>query len=139
MGNDYPQCFACGKENPISLGLEFEQVAVQQVRAEFIPGPNHQGYEGIMHGGLVTTLLDEAMVQVIVAQGIEAVTAEIKVRFKSPVRIGERLSIFGKITGNKGRMVLTEGELHDQEGNILVLAEAKFIKLAAALNKEEKE
>jgi uncharacterized protein (TIGR00369 family) len=124
----YDMCFACGKNNPISLGLKFRQTDQNKVVAEFIPGLNHQGYDGIMHGGLVTTLLDEAMVTAIIKEGIEAVTAAINVRFKNPVPIGEKLTVIGYITGNKSRLITTAGYIENSRGEIVATAEAKFMK-----------
>ncbi len=124
----YKMCFACGKDNPISLGLEFKKNGQQGVRAEFIPEPVHQGYDGIMHGGLVTTLLDEAMVTAIIVEGIEAVTAALNVRFKKSVPIGEKLTVVGYITRNKSRLIMAAGYINDSKGDTVASAEAKFMR-----------
>ena len=124
----YDMCFACGKDNPISLGLKFKEIAENRVRAEFVPGTNHQGYEGIMHGGLVTTLLDEAMVTAITKQGIEAVTAAMEIRFRRAAAIGEKLNITGYITGHKGRLITTTAYIENMEGKAVARAEGKFMR-----------
>ncbi|MFW6016564.1 MAG: PaaI family thioesterase [bacterium] len=123
----YKMCFACGKDNPISLGLNFESQENNKVKAVFTPLEEHQGYEGIVHGGIVSTLLDEAMVTAIVAQGREAVTAELNIRFKEAIKIGEELHIIGTITMEKSKMVCTIGEIRNKEGKLKAKAEAKFI------------
>ena len=61
-----------------------------KVLTEFIPQKIHQGYKDIIHGGLISTLLDEAMVKAALMQGMPAVTAEITVRFKNPLMVGEK-------------------------------------------------
>lgn len=124
----YDMCFACGKDNPISLGLKFVNNGDNGVEAEFIPGQVHQGYEDIIHGGIVSTLLDEAMVTAIVNSGQEAFTAELKVRFKEEIRVGEKLMVTGYITGHKGRLIFTEGEICAKDGKIKARAKAKFMK-----------
>ncbi|MFW5787319.1 MAG: PaaI family thioesterase [Halanaerobiales bacterium] len=124
-------CFACGKDNPISLGLEFELVDDSTAETTFIPSPEHQGYNGMMHGGLVSTLLDEAMAKVLELNEIPAVTAELKTRFKEPVKIGEKLLITGKITDNYKKLYYTEAELKNKKGKILATAEAKFMQAEA--------
>ncbi len=124
-------CFACGEENPISLGLKFEEIDENIVEAEFIPGELHQGYDGIMHGGLVSTLLDEAMAYAVGARGISAFTAEIKVRFKKAVKIGEKLKIKGYYkdcySKSIGTIHFTEAEIKGESGKVKAKAEAKFM------------
>ncbi|MFW5971960.1 MAG: PaaI family thioesterase [Bacillota bacterium] len=125
----YDMCFACGKNNPISLGLNFESSGENTVKCDFTPAPVHQGYEGIVHGGIVSTLLDEAMVSAIIEKGVEAVTAELNVRFRQESIIGQRLLIEGKISRQKSRLIFTEARIVDEEGNIKASASAKFMVL----------
>lgn len=128
---DDKMCFACGQENPISLGLKFEEIDSDSVRGEFTPGKNHQGYDGIMHGGLIATLLDEAMAYVIGFKEIKAFTAELNVRFRTAVEIGKQLEIIGKFKGSKkssiANVYYTEAEIYDEEGNLKAKAKAKFM------------
>ena len=58
---EYTWCFACGKANPIGLKLEFERTE-EECSTAFIPKREHQSYDGRMHGGLISTLLDEKCV-----------------------------------------------------------------------------
>lgn len=120
-------CFACGKDNPISLGLDFQLVAEDRAAAEFVPQDVHQGYDNLMHGGLVSTLLDEAMAQVIYLNNIKAVTAEMRIRFKKPVRIGKKIEITGILSESRGKLIKTEAYLRDEDENLLAKAEAKFM------------
>lgn len=120
-------CFACGKDNPISLGLKFKTISENKVVAEFNPKDEHQGYKGIIHGGIVSTLLDEAMVSAIAANGVEAVTAELNVRFKGEIRLGEKLRIEGYIKKQKSRLIFTEGIILNKDGEVKAKAKAKFM------------
>lgn len=120
-------CFACGRDNPISLGLKFKSTADNKVAAFFEPRREHQGYEGIIHGGIISTLLDEAMVSTIAANGVEAVTAELTIRFKEETKLGEKLKVEGYITDHKSRLIFTEGILTNQNGDIKAKAKAKFM------------
>ena len=122
-------CFACGKDNPISLRLEFSLIDENTARAFFTPDKVHQGYKEIMHGGLVTTLLDEAMAKVLELNQIKAVTGELKTRFKKPVNIGKRLTITGEIKDNYHSLYYTEARVEDENGEILAEAEAKFMEV----------
>ncbi|AZO94158.1 PaaI family thioesterase [Halocella sp. SP3-1] len=123
----YNMCFACGKENPISLGLEFSKTDQNKVEADFIPLPEHQGYEGIIHGGIVSTLLDEAMVTAVNSLGVEAVTGELRVRFRQAMKVGKEVHITGAVKKRRAKLVLTEGEIKDKSGQMVALAEAKFM------------
>ncbi|MFW5991743.1 MAG: PaaI family thioesterase [Halanaerobiaceae bacterium] len=123
----YDMCFACGRDNPISLGLDFQVSGNNRVEAEFKPGQNHQGYEGIVHGGIVSTLLDEAMVTAIIESGYEAYTAELRVRFREEIKVDEELKIRGYILDKKSRLVFTEAEVCDLGGKVKARAEGKFM------------
>ena len=128
---DDSMCFACGEKNPISLRLDFKRTSDFTVEAEFIPGEYHQGYDDIMHGGLVATLLDEAMAYAVGVRGIKAFTAELNIRFRKAAEIGEKLIIKGYYKDcNKrsiGTIHYTEAEIFDKDGKLKAKAEAKFM------------
>jgi uncharacterized protein (TIGR00369 family) len=126
---DDKMCFACGENNPISLGLKFEKIGDKKVRAEFKPQDVHQGYTDIMHGGLISTLLDEAMAKVLSLNGILALTAKMSLRFKHPLPIGTELEITAEIIKNKTGLYFTEAEVRSKEGKLFAKAEAKFMKV----------
>lgn len=128
IGNDN-MCFACGEDNPISLGLDFEKTEEKTVKAEFKPKKVHQGYNGIMHGGLISTLLDEAMAKVLSLNNIFALTAKMNIRFKKPVSIENKLIITAEIVKNKTGLYFTEAELRDINGELFAESEAKFMKV----------
>lgn len=116
-------CFACGKDNPIGLHLEFTENE-DSYYTIFTPRPEHQGYDGIMHGGLVSTLLDEVMARYIYAKGYNAVTARLDVRFKKPTPIGQELTVTAKITGKRGTMYEVVGEITLPDGTITAQGKA---------------
>lgn len=115
-GND-EWCFACGRDNPIGLKLSFREENDTYI-STFTPGPEHQGYGGIMHGGLVSTLLDEVMARYLYAKGFTAVTAKLEVRFRHPTPIGQELSICGWITGQRGKMYELAGKITLPDGTV---------------------
>ena len=117
-------CFACGKNNPIGLKLNFFEDN-NTYKTTFTAGPEHQGYDGIVHGGLVSTLLDEIMARYIYAKGLTAVTAKLEVRFRNPTPIGQELQVSGWITGQKGNMYELAGKIMLSDGT--VTAEGKAI------------
>lgn len=121
-------CFACGENNPIGLKLKFEKQDGKYV-AKFTPQKDHQGYEGITHGGIVSTLLDEAMARFAWAEGHNTVTAEMTVRFKRPARTGVELTLTGNITGEERRTVICTAQATDPEGHIVAEATARMMKV----------
>jgi uncharacterized protein (TIGR00369 family) len=120
-------CFACGPDNPIGLKLDFE-LRDGVLTTRFIPNEVHQGFDGIMHGGLISTLLDEVMANVLYLKEMKAVTAKMEVKFRQPVKIGEELIVKGRITKEKKRTISTEAEIVNLEGEKLAEAEAVFMR-----------
>lgn len=119
--NDY--CYVCGKRNPAGLAVDFTiNKQERSIRAAFKPSDIHQGYEGIIHGGILSSLLDEAMVKLAFKLGIPAVTAEIIVKFKAPAVPGAELIISGKIAKEMKRLLLAEAKI---ERGAVIIAEAK--------------
>ena len=119
-------CFACGKANKIGLKLDFKEHE-GGVLAEFVPNEYHQGYPGITHGGIVITLLDEAIAWACRIRGYDAFTAHLEVRFRNPLKIGERVQIYGKVVKEKGRLAIGEAVVKAGE-RIIAEAKGKFIR-----------
>ncbi|MBI2843573.1 MAG: PaaI family thioesterase [Armatimonadetes bacterium] len=121
-------CFACGKKNPIGLKLEFEKLGEEYI-ARFTPGKEHQGYTGITHGGVVATILDEAMARLVWAEGYSAVTAEMTMRLKLPARTGEELIVAGRIVGEDRRTLTCSAEAKCSDGRTVAEASARMMKI----------
>ena len=117
-------CFGCGPKNPFGLKLSFREQDDTYI-SEFTGQPQHQGYDGIMHGGIVSTLLDEIMARYLYAKGMNAVTARLEVRYNKPTPIGVPLLIKGRITNSKGRLYETEGTIELPDGTVTAQGTAK--------------
>ncbi len=129
IGYKTDHCFACGKHNPDGLGLEFHiDTDTGIVQSEYTPPTRYQGYGGVVHGGILATLLDEIMAHSLWQRGIAAVTAKMALRYREPVPIGERLLIYGRTTEERGKLATTEGWLTTATGTKLVEATATFFK-----------
>lgn len=126
-GRDGFMCFACSKDNPIGLHLDFTEDG-DTYRTEFVPGQYHEGYPGLMHGGITSTLLDEVMGRYLYVKGLVAPTAELTVRYKAPVPIGKPVAVTGKIVEQKGRLIKMSSQLVLTDGTVAVEADAKFVK-----------
>ncbi len=124
--DDY--CFVCGRDNPLGLKL---RPAPEDGRCDldWIPGKEFQGWEGVVHGGILTALLDEAMAySAMSAGGASYATATISVDFVRPVRTGVPVRIEAETIENRGRLVRTEAVL-TQDGEVRARARASFVRV----------
>jgi acyl-coenzyme A thioesterase PaaI-like protein len=120
-------CFVCGEKNPSGLHLKFFNQD-GKVLTEFIPQKIHQGYKDIIHGGLISTLLDEAMVKAALMEGIPSVTAEITVRFKNPLKVGEKAMIEAVIEKLNKKIIETSAVMLKTDNTIVAEAHAKLLR-----------
>jgi uncharacterized protein (TIGR00369 family) len=127
LGIDFDHwCFACGRANPYGLHLDFT-VARDRAATRFVAGREHTGYDGAVHGGIVSALLDETMGWAIFHQGIWGVTGKLAVTFRKPVPVGEELAVTGIVTKATRRAIETHGEVRDATGALLAEADALFL------------
>jgi acyl-coenzyme A thioesterase PaaI-like protein len=112
---EWSLCFACGKKNPIGLKLNFTWDG-KVTRAEFTPGKFHQGWSGVIHGGIIGCILDEAMSYAALFSGVTSLTAKMQTRFRRPVQIGEPLIITSWTTKKSRRLVEAEAEIRLKDG-----------------------
>ena len=125
---DDQMCFACGKKNPIGLKLDYK-IDGKTFTAPFTPKKEHQGYANIVHGGIISALLDEAMVNLAFRTGLNAVTAHFEVDFKKPAFVGERLLVKGEILEEEGRKVHARSELRKEDGTLVAEAKGILVKV----------
>jgi len=130
LGVDFEHwCFACGRLNPSGLQLDFH-VSTNSATARYTGLQRHQGYDGTLHGGVVTALLDETMGWAIFHQGIWGVTAKLTVTFKRPVPVGEELIVSGEVVRDRGRGIETKGTVaRAADGEVLAEATALFLRM----------
>lgn len=121
-------CFACGRENPRGLHMEFRMEEGRAV-CDFVAPDFLQGYPGQAHGGGVATMLDEAMGWAVYGQGIWAMTAKFEMRFRRHVPLGEPLSVAGWVTRDRGRFIELRAELRNQQGELLAEADGLFARV----------
>ncbi|EQB63385.1 MAG: Thioesterase superfamily protein [candidate division Zixibacteria bacterium RBG-1] len=121
----YKYCFVCGDKNPNGLKVKFFAEG-DVAKAEYVAGPDFQGYKDMFHGGILASLLDEVMIKAVIAKGLVVVTAGMEVAFKKPVRIGQKILLTGKMTEQKKRIILTEGEARLVNGDIVATASGKY-------------
>jgi uncharacterized protein (TIGR00369 family) len=120
-------CFACGQANPIGLRLRFRDDG-NGIRAEFTPGPQYQGYDGVLHGGIVAAALDDAMANLFHRRGRETVTARLEIRYRREAPIGRRLIVTARTTAERGRMFTAEATLALPDGTRLAEARGTLMR-----------
>lgn len=127
---DNHRCFACGADNNAGLRIDWK-IDGRTTSAEFLPDKQYQGWKDIVHGGILATLLDEAITRLawIVCGG--ALTAEMKVRYLAPAKIGEKLFVFGEITSENRRIVEARSWVYREKfkGPVVARAEGKAVKI----------
>jgi uncharacterized protein (TIGR00369 family) len=125
-------CFVCGEKNPIGLKLKLRTDPERGESAAEVTFADHfQGWAGIVHGGLVAAVLDEAMIYAAGAKGLKCVTGEIMVRYVKPASTGIAYALKGRFVEDEGRIVLAESALLDAEGREVAWATGKLFKVEA--------
>jgi len=106
--DDY--CFVCGKLNPIGLRAKIQSSRGKALINIKIPR-EYQGYKGVIHGGILSTLLDEAMIYAASSISGKAVTARIEVKFLKPVLCEREIVVTGEVVKRKKNWVIAEGRI----------------------------
>jgi len=122
----YANCFVCGKENNAGLQLDFESDKAA-AWTWFESSSAYEGYHGIIHGGIIATLLDEAMAKIILIQDLAAVTADLNIKYRKSLPVGTRVKAEARITQQKSRTIRTEAVLTDGNGSVYAEATAVYI------------
>lgn len=115
MVKDATMCFVCGRNNPIGLKLNFKWDN-NTAKAEFTPTELHQGWSGIVHGGIVSCLLDEGLTYAAYFAGIDCITAKMQVRLRRPALVGELLVITSSISKKTRKLVETQAVISRKDG-----------------------
>ena len=126
-------CLVCGRDNPHGLHLSsLVDSDSGSVQSTFIPAAHHIGFENIIHGGILATLLDELMVwSAIWASGKACVAAEMSLRFVHTAGVGQPLDAVATVTRNRSRLVETTSTIH-HNGNLICTATGKYAPLGKA-------
>ncbi len=120
------QCLMCGSDNPLSFGLTFRAGDDGVVYGSFQSHGGLQGYDGYMHGGVISALLDSVMTHCLFHRGIKAVTGELTVRFKFPVPCTATLDLQAWVKSVVTPLYYVEAELL-YEKRVMARAKAKFM------------
>lgn len=126
--NPANKCFGCGGANDAGMKLTFVQDNVnRKIVGRFILGEAYQGGGGMAHGGIIATLLDEAMGKVCRFREVRAVTAELMVQYLKPVKVDQEIVVEGFETEQRGRNLFLAGEIRNSAGEVLAKGTGRFV------------
>jgi uncharacterized protein (TIGR00369 family) len=130
--NDH-NCFGCGSLNLHGLHLAlFADPNSEGVVTHFTPPAHAEGYPGMVHGGIISTMLDEVMAWSLNRHGIWAVTGELIARYRKPILIGQPLMARGWMVRDRGRVIEVAGEIRsDPQGDLLAEGTSRFVRVPA--------
>ena len=123
----HDRCLMCGPDNPRSLGLVFAPDGPEGVVATFRAFDELQGYPGLLHGGMIASLLDAAMTHCLFRVGVEAVTGDLHVRYLAPIGCRDRLVIRARLKPSMPPLYRLEAEV-EAHGAVAARAAAKFVR-----------
>jgi len=121
----HPKCVVCSSANTKGLHLHFDVADDGSVKADFQCDEAFEGYPGVLHGGVISSILDGAMGNCIFACGQAAVTIEMTTRFRHPVTTYSQATVSAKIIRTSHPLYLLEAEIA-QDGEIKATAKGKF-------------
>ena len=131
-------CFACGTLNAHGLHLVLH-VAGDTCWTELTLRPDFQGWEGIAHGGIVATILDEVMGWALASADAWGYTARMSIEYKRPVPVGARIRGEGRLVERRRRLLTLTARLVDAgTGEVLATAEALYVAVPEAQREELK-
>jgi len=122
-------CFACGDKNPDGLKLDFK-VEGEKLIVEYTFPKKFQGYANVVHGGMLSLVLDEVMVNLPWKKyDTPVVSAELNIRLKKPVKVGQKVIFSSWIEKEKGSLVIMSGQAELENGEVVATASAKCLKV----------
>jgi acyl-coenzyme A thioesterase PaaI-like protein len=130
------QCFVCGVDNPAGLHMRFYETDTIPVSvvAEYTVPVHFQGYPGVVHGGIIATMLDEVTSRTIFKGNPPryVVTARLSIRYRKPVPVEVKLRLTGRVVEDKGRVITVAGEIQGPDGAVLAEAEAVVVEVESS-------
>ena len=114
------------------MHLMFERETIDGglgVVTSYTPRTEDQGFPGVMHGGLLALLLDEAMGWAMYADRVFAVTAKMEMRYRRPAELDGPLVVRARVLTRRGRRMEVEGVICDEAGDTLVEARGLFMQM----------
>jgi acyl-coenzyme A thioesterase PaaI-like protein len=113
---EHAGCVVCGTENATGFQLTYTTETAGRVSALWTPTARYEGFKGLVHGGVLATVLDEAMAKAVISLRLEALTGDLRVRFRHYVTPGEPLQVTGWVVSHRGRLLKVEAAVCTLDG-----------------------
>jgi len=125
--SDNHYCFICGRDNPLGFKAAITvDRETQSAQCTLVVPAEYQGWQGMVHGGIISALLDEVCAYAGMTVAGTVVTGELKTRFHKPVPVEHEVTVSAQVVNQARRTVLVEAKLFLQ-GEVLASAEAKMV------------
>jgi uncharacterized protein (TIGR00369 family) len=126
---DDKMCFVCGDANKEGLRLDFQHPGPGLLKSEVVFDKKYQGYQNIVHGGMMAVVLDEMMVNLAWIEGKPSVTGELTVRLKKPAKVGETIFLEGRIIKENARVLYAKATAKDGGGELIAEAKGTCVRI----------
>lgn len=136
--NLHRNCFACGSNDGIGLGLRFYKNEEGVVYGNFFADPKYEGYSGIIHGGIIATLLDSVMTHCLLIKNIPALTGRLSIKYSNPIQTGASVRLEAKIVNQIHGVFILGGKV-SVNGKKVASAEAKYRSMKRGVNQGKME
>jgi uncharacterized protein (TIGR00369 family) len=121
-------CFGCGGASAHGMKLAFQaDTGTKRVTGQFRIAADFQGSMGVLHGGIIATVLDEAMGKLCRLNDVRAVTAELNVEYLKPIHVDQEIRVEAEQVKREGRQLYHQSEIRDLAGNLLARGRGRFV------------
>jgi uncharacterized protein (TIGR00369 family) len=126
-------CFVCGVDNQAGLHMQFYETDSDpvEVHVDYTVPAQYQGYPGVVHGGIIATMLDEVISRTVFRGDPPrfVVTAKLSIRYRKPVPVETPLKLVGRVVEDKGKVISVAGEIYGPEGTLLASGDAVLVEV----------
>ncbi|MGI8610245.1 MAG: hotdog domain-containing protein [Candidatus Dormibacteria bacterium] len=136
--SSYQQCFVCGQHNAHGLQARYRQEG-ERITTVFTGDSRHQGFPGVVHGGLISSLLDETMGRTALFERAWVMTGRLEVRYRKPAPLGQPLTVSAWTTRVRGMSVEARGEVRTSDGELLADGKGLFLKVPEEVKRKAQE
>jgi acyl-coenzyme A thioesterase PaaI-like protein len=124
----YQRCFACGRQNESGLNLTFRREG-DRILADYQPRERFQGFPGVLHGGVLATMLDETMSRTGAMRQEWLMTGKLEIRYRRPAPVDQPLRVWGEIVRERRGAIDAAGAVELMDGTVVAEGRGMFLRL----------